>query len=78
MSSKYYTLWSKPCLTSRKTIIKDDAEIAGSKIATRRLTAVKQTLYNPSLPTLRRMDMDEILRKLPEKHSRFMTPLNKG
>lgn len=80
MSGKYYTLWSKPCLASRKTISfgTDDVERAGSKPATRRLTAVKETLYNPMLPTLRRMDMDEILKKLPEKHSRFMTPLSKG
>ena len=40
----------------------------------RRLTAVKETLYHPGLPTLRRMSMDEVLCKLPDEHSRFSTP----
>lgn len=44
----------------------------------RRLTAVKHTLYNPALPSLRRMSMDEVLGKLPEEHSRFTTPCSKG
>lgn len=44
----------------------------------RRVTSVKEILYNPCLPTLRRMDMDEVLRKLTDEHSRHSTPCSKG
>lgn len=44
----------------------------------RRLTAAKEVLYNPCLPTLRRMDMDDVLRKLTDEHSRHSTPCSKG
>lgn len=76
---KYYTLWSKPCITSRKTlnVYPKDNPAPGSS-NTKRLTAVKETLYNPMLPTLRRMDMDEVLKRLPAGHSRFISPLTKG
>ncbi|XP_065828391.1 sperm microtubule inner protein 8-like isoform X2 [Oscarella lobularis] len=37
------------------------------------LSAVKQTLYNPHLPTLRRMDRDDAMEKLPSEHSRTTT-----
>jgi len=80
-SGKYYTLWAKPDLTTRKTLnVYSTKEMEGCVEGrpAKRLTAVKDTLYNPMLPTLRRMDMDEILKKLPENHSRFMTKLSKG
>lgn len=37
------------------------------------LSAVKEDLYHPRLPTLRRMDMDDVGHKLPEAHSRTTT-----
>ena len=44
----------------------------------RPLTGEKEVLYNPHLPSLRRMDMDEVLQKLPDQHSRHTTPCTKG
>ena len=44
----------------------------------RPLTGEKEVLYNPHLPSLRRMDMDEVLQKLPDQHSRHTTPCAKG
>ena len=44
----------------------------------RRLTSAKEALYNPCLPTLRRMDMDDVLRKLTDEHSRHSTPCSRG
>lgn len=76
---KYYTLWGKPCTLSRKTLNVYPKEWPTSDTSnTKRLTAVKETLYNPMLPTLRRMDMDEVLKRLPDGHSRFISPLTKG
>merc|ERR1719392_219365 len=43
------------------------------KSPTYRLAAVKECLYNPELPTLRRMDMDSIACKLPHENSRLNT-----
>ncbi|KAM8799439.1 sperm microtubule inner protein 8 [Eudromia elegans] len=39
----------------------------------RRLAAVKEDLYHPHLPSLRRMDMDTAACKLPECHARTST-----
>ena len=39
----------------------------------RQLAGVKHQLYNPRLPTLRRMDMDTTLHRLTNKHSRHIT-----
>jgi len=38
------------------------------------LAGIKECLYHPSLPTLRRMDMDTIAHKLPYEHCRTTTP----
>lgn len=38
------------------------------------LSAVKDTLYHPHLPTLRCMDMDTVAQRLPDEHSRTTTP----
>lgn len=85
METKYYTLWAKPCTVGRKTLdvnsrgytfsVPTKPLVFGAK---RRLTAVKEMLYNPRLPTLRRMDMDEVLGKLTDDHSRHSTPCSKG
>lgn len=37
------------------------------------LAAVKEGLYHPKLPTLRRMDMDSATQKLPDEHCRTTT-----
>ncbi|XP_075045538.1 sperm microtubule inner protein 8 [Mixophyes fleayi] len=39
-----------------------------------KLAGVKQTLYHPRLPSLRRMEMDTIGHKLSDHHSRTSTP----
>ncbi|KAG8437285.1 hypothetical protein GDO86_008113 [Hymenochirus boettgeri] len=39
-----------------------------------KLAGVKHTLYHPSQPTLRRMEMDSVGHKLSEEHSRTSTP----
>uniref|UniRef100_A0A4W3H5V0 Uncharacterized protein n=1 Tax=Callorhinchus milii TaxID=7868 RepID=A0A4W3H5V0_CALMI len=38
-----------------------------------KLAAVKTGLFNPRLPSLRRMDTDDAMRKLPTEHSRHST-----
>ena len=38
------------------------------------LAGVKDNLYHPHLPSLRRMDMDSVLCKLPNEHSRLSSP----
>lgn len=40
------------------------------------LAGVKEDLYNPRLPSFRRMDMDSVLCKLPHEHSRLSSPCN--
>lgn len=42
------------------------------------LAGVKHQIYHPRLPTLRRMDMDTVLRRLPGEHSRQTTLCSKG
>ncbi|XP_043918158.1 testis, prostate and placenta-expressed protein [Protopterus annectens] len=44
-----------------------------SSRGTVKLAGVKEVLYHPSLPTLRRMDMDTVAHKLPDEHCRTMT-----
>ena len=43
-----------------------------------RLASVKTRIYNPALPTLRKMDRDDVLGKLADEHSRHTTFLNEG
>ena len=43
-----------------------------------KLSGVKFELYNPRLPTLRRMDMDSVSHKLSSEHSRTTTPCSRG
>lgn len=86
MATKYYTLWADPCTVGRKTLNVYSREgISANEPSTplvlgpkRRLTSVKEVLYNPRLPTLRRMDMDEVLKKLTDEHSQHSTPCNRG
>lgn len=88
MATKYHTLWAQPCTVGRKTLDVQRREgITPQKPASqtswilgpkRRLTEVKEVLYNPCLPTLRRMDMDEVIGKLTDEHSRHSTPCDKG
>ena len=45
----------------------------------RRITGIKvNQIYNPQLPSLRRIEMDHILGKLPYEHCRATTWLSKG
>ncbi|EDO47341.1 predicted protein [Nematostella vectensis] len=79
-TGRYYTLTCRPGQDSKKATVYSysrSAQTGASLGPPRRLTAVKETLYNPKLPTLRRMDMDEAMRLLPDEHSRFMTQLRK-
>jgi hypothetical protein len=46
--------------------------------ALNRLASVKTRIYNPALPTLRKMDRDDVLGKLADEHSRHTTFLNDG
>lgn len=47
-------------------------------LPTRRITGVKvNQIYNPQLPSLRRIEMDHILGKLPYEHCRATTWLSK-
>ena len=87
MATKYYTRWAEPCTLGRKTLDVNAREgytlnIPNTPLVLcpkRRLTSVKEAgLYNPCLPTLRRMDMDDVLGKLVEDHSRHSTPCAKG
>ena len=39
----------------------------------RQLSGVKYQMYHPWLPTLRRMDMDTMVHKLTNEHSRHTT-----
>lgn len=40
-----------------------------------KLASVKKQLYNPILPTIRHMERDEVLCRLPDEHSRHTTSL---
>ncbi|XP_070809083.1 sperm microtubule inner protein 8 [Pituophis catenifer annectens] len=42
------------------------------------LAGVKEHLYHPCLPTLRRMDMDTVANRLTDQHSRTSTTCSKG
>lgn len=87
MATKYHTRWAEPCTVGRKTLDVYSREglpshapstplVLGPK--RRRLTSAKEVLYNPCLPTLRRMDMDDVSRKLTDEHSRHSTPCSRG
>lgn len=41
----------------------------------RRLASVKTTIYNPALPTFRRIDRDDAMCKLTDTHSRHNSSL---
>jgi hypothetical protein len=43
-----------------------------------RLTTVKKQLYNPKLPTIRRIERDEVLGRLTDEHSRHTTTFTEG
>ena len=43
-----------------------------------KLASVKHELYHPLLPTLRRMDMDDVVKRLPHEHTRTSTPCYRG
>ena len=43
-----------------------------------KLAGLKQGLYHPRLPTLRKMDMDTITHKLPTEHARTTTTCPSG
>ena len=42
------------------------------------LAAIKTSIYNPALPTLRKIDRDDVLGKLSYEHSRHTTFLDKS
>ncbi|KAK2190417.1 hypothetical protein NP493_80g01001 [Ridgeia piscesae] len=46
-----------------------------SHVNTVQLAAVKEGVFHPRLPTLRRYDMDTVAQKLPSEHSRTTTSL---
>lgn len=89
-STKYYTLWGRPASSGWKTpnlysplryggYSSSLGDPCSRPLTTvkRPLTGQKEVIYNPHLPSLRRMDMDEVLQKLPEQHSRHTTPCTK-
>lgn len=41
-----------------------------------RLAGIKRGIYNPALPTLRKIDRDDVLCKLSDEHSRHTTFLD--
>ena len=41
-----------------------------------RLTAIKKGLYNPVLPSLRKISRDDVLCKLSDEHARHLTCLD--
>lgn len=43
-----------------------------------RLAAIKRGIYNPVLPTLRKIDRDDVLCKLSDEHSRHTTFVDKS
>ncbi|NP_001159945.1 testis, prostate and placenta expressed [Saccoglossus kowalevskii] len=43
-----------------------------------KLSAVKEGMYHPKIPTFRRMDMDTAAHKLPEEHCRTTTTCGPG
>ncbi len=49
-----------------------------SHVNTVQLAAVKEGIFHPRLPTLRRYDMDTEAQKLPSEHSRTTTSLKPG
>lgn len=43
-----------------------------------KLAGVKDVLYNPGLPSLRRMDRDDVMKKLPTEHCRTTSSYSRG
>lgn len=43
-----------------------------------RLAGIKRGIYNPALPTLRKIDRDDVLCKLSDEHARHNTFLDQG
>lgn len=43
-----------------------------------RLTSVKKQLFNPRLPSIRRIERDEVLCRLADEHSRHTTTITEG
>ena len=50
----------------------------GCEIMSFKLPGVKEQLYHPRLPSLRRMDMDTVRHRLPDEHCRLTTPCTAG
>ncbi len=48
------------------------------RVSSAKLAGMKYALYNPRLPTLRRMDRDDAMSRLPTEHSRTTTHLQQG
>eukprot|EP00112_Aurelia_sp_Birch-Aquarium-sp1_P020992 Seg554.1 transcript_id=Seg554.1/GoldUCD/mRNA.D3Y31 product="Testis prostate and placenta-expressed protein" protein_id=Seg554.1/GoldUCD/D3Y31 len=51
---------------------------AGCAMMSFKLPGVKDQLYHPRLPSLRRMDMDTARHSLPDEHCRLTTPCTTG
>ncbi len=43
-----------------------------------KLASVKKEIYNPKIPTIRHMERDEVLCRLPDEHCRHTTPFTEG
>ena len=43
-----------------------------------RLTSVKKQLFNPRLPSIRRIERDEVLCRLADEHSRHTSTITEG
>jgi hypothetical protein len=43
-----------------------------------KLASVKKQLYNPKLPSIRRIERDEVLCRLPDEHCRHTTSFTEG
>ena len=50
----------------------------GCEVMSFKLPGVKEQLFHPRLPSLRRMDMDTVRHRLPDEHCRLTTPCTAG
>ena len=74
VSAKYNT-WSA---RSTRTLRRVEMAIRIERPSSVKLAGVKHELYHPLLPTLRKMDMDDVTKRLPDEHSRTSTPCSRG
>jgi len=42
------------------------------------VSTVKEGMFRPCMPRFRRFDMDDVIHKLPDEHSRVMTTCTRG